>query len=62
MILSDVKEREFQREREQVATRPRDDEHICKDCGEPISLGLVYRVTVWKKGRWFQWKKSHIIC
>ena len=50
--------RPFFKERYQVASRP----HICKDCGEPIEEGELYRVTVWKPGRWFQWKKSHEVC
>lgn len=50
--------RPFYKERYQVASKV----HTCKDCGEDIQEGWSYRVTVWKTGRWFQWKKSHEIC
>lgn len=49
----------FFKERTQRATWY---EHVCKNCGQVIQLKESYRVEVWKKGKRFVFKKSHIIC
>lgn len=58
-MLADVVGQPFWKERFQKATWW---DHICGECGNVIAVGVVYRVTCWKRGRFFRWKKSCEIC
>lgn len=37
-------------------------EHLCFDCCEPIAVGAVHRVAVFKDGRLFYETREHIGC